>query len=63
MEPVHMTDEALKYRNEWVSFSPDFQRVVGHGITPDEASAMAKRAGEEGVLFFIPEEWPDVLVL
>lgn len=58
-----MTEEALRYKNEWVAFSPDFQRVVGHGRTPDEASAMAKKSGEEGILFFVPEEWPDVLVL
>jgi predicted RNase H-like HicB family nuclease len=59
-----MTDDALKYKNEWVAFSADFQRVVGHGTTTKDASDMAKEAGEEhAILFFIPEEWPDVLVL
>ena len=63
MKPIHMTEEALLYRNEWVAFSADFQRIVGHGATAKEASDMAKNTDEEGILFFIPEEWPDVLVL
>lgn len=64
MRPIRMTEDALNYKNEWVAFSGDFQRVVGHGVTTKEASGMAKEAGEEhAILFFIPEQWPDALVL
>lgn len=63
MKPIKMTEEALKYKDEWVAFSPDFQRVLGHGSTPRKASAMAGRAAEESILFFIPKQWPNVLVL
>jgi hypothetical protein len=64
MEPIHMTDEALQYPNEWVAFSIDFQRVVGHGATAVEAQQMAKDSNEEhAVLFFIPEAWPEALIL
>lgn len=63
MRPIQMTKEALKYKGEWVTFSRDMQRVTGHGVTSKEASDMAKEAGEDAILFFIPEEWPGILVL
>ncbi len=64
MEQIHITDDALNYRNEWVALSGDFRRVVGHGATPEEATAQADEAGEEhAILFFMPERWPDRLVL
>ena len=64
MEQIHITDDALNYRNEWVAVSGDFQRIVGHGLTPEEATDQADRAGEKhAILFFMPEHWPDRLVL
>lgn len=59
-----LTEEALKYKNEWVAFSADYQRVVGHGVTGKEASQQARDHGEEhAILLFIPEQMPDILVL
>lgn len=61
---MDMTEDALKYRNEWVAFSGDLQRIVGHGLTAKEAVQMAKDDNEEhAILLFIPQEWPEVLVL
>lgn len=63
MAPLHMTDEALQYKNQWVAFSLDFQRVVGHGPSASEAKEMADEANEEhAILFFIPEYWPETLL-
>lgn len=63
MTPIHMTDDALQYKNEWVAFSLDFQRVVGHGPSAIEAKKMADEADEEhAILFFIPEYLPDTLI-
>jgi predicted RNase H-like HicB family nuclease len=62
MEQIQMTEDALNYKNEWVAFSGDFHRVVGHGPTPEEATAQARSAGEKhAILLFIPEVWPDQL--
>jgi hypothetical protein len=64
MKETQITDDALNYKNEWVAVSGDFQRVVGHGQTPEEATDQADQAGEEhAILFFMPSRWPDRLVL
>lgn len=64
MPVTQLPKEALEYKNQWVAFSLDFQRVVGNGADPESAVRMAKEAGEpHAILFFIPEEWPEVLVL
>jgi hypothetical protein len=42
---ICLTEDALKYKNEWVAFSADYQRVVGHGMTMDTAQAPAFRPG------------------
>jgi hypothetical protein len=61
---IRLTEDALKYKNEWVAFSADYQRVVGHGVTGREAAQQAKNAGEKhAILLFIPEEMPDLIVL
>lgn len=57
-EPVVMSKDALKYKGEWVAFSADYQRVVGHGFTPTDAVEMAERSNEpHAVLYFVSEEW------
>ena len=62
--PLRFTEEALKYKGQWVAFSGDYQRVVGHGQTSTEAHDQAKRDLEpHAILLFIPEEMPDILVL
>jgi len=61
--PIQMTEDALKYRGEWVALSLDFQRVVGHGMRAKDAQEMAEEANEEhAILLFIPEEWPDAII-
>lgn len=56
--------EALQYKRQWVALSPDLTRVVSHGQTPDEALQAAKDAGEENaLLLFIPDQWPQTLVV
>lgn len=63
MELIYWTEEALNYKNEWVAFSADYQRVVGHGVTSEEAYDMADKAGEpHAYLLFIPERWPDAFI-
>lgn len=64
MPVTHLPEEALQYKNQWVAFPLDFKRVIGNGIDPETAVKMAEEAGEpHAILFFIPEEWPEVLVL
>lgn len=63
MKTPMMTQDAWKYKNEWIALSIDFQKVLGHGKTTTEALDMATESGEQGFLFYIPEEWPAVLVL
>lgn len=64
MPAVHLPEEAAEYKNEWVAFSIDLKRVVGHGLTTTEAVQMAEDAGEpHAFLLFIPDRWPDALVL
>jgi predicted RNase H-like HicB family nuclease len=59
-----LSEDALKYRGEWVGFSSDYKRVVGHGETIQEAVDMAKAANEEHcIVLFIPERSEDLLVL
>jgi len=62
MKPVYFTEEALKYRNEWVAFSLDCQQVLGHGHTPEEATYMAEETGEEYFMYFIPDESGEIIV-
>jgi len=60
--PIHLSDEALLYKGQWVAFSPDFKHVVGNGVTAKEAHDMARETGENlAFLFFMPERWPDAL--
>lgn len=55
--PSSITEDALNYRGEWVAFSIDLQRVVGHGATPSIATKHARDAEEKhAVLCFIPEK-------
>jgi hypothetical protein len=64
MPVIHLPEEALNYKNQWVAFSSDFLRVVGHGPTAKEAHDDALESGEEhAVLFYIPKKWPDLLML
>lgn len=49
-------EQGLMYRGQWVAFSGDLQRVVGHGKTPGEAEGMAKADNEEhAVLHFVDD--------
>lgn len=62
MPRIHLSDEALLYKGQWVSFTRDFKHVVGHGLTPKDAQDMAKATGDDFTfLFFMPERWPDAL--
>ncbi len=46
--------EAFQYKNQWVALSCDFERVVGHGLNPEDALAQAEEAHEENaILHFI----------
>ena len=54
MEPYHLPDEALQYKDEWITLSVDLKRVVGHGKSVDEAMDMGYESGEEfPILFFM----------
>jgi hypothetical protein len=60
---MNLSEDALNYKNQWVAFSGDLQRVVGHGLTSLEAQEMAQRANQpHAFLLFIPEKWPNVLM-
>lgn len=64
MPKMSFPEEALAFKNEWVAFSGGFKRVVGHGPTTTDALRMAEEAHEEhAFLIFIPEEWPEFLVV
>jgi hypothetical protein len=55
-EYVRMLAEAP--RDRWIALSEDESRVVGVGITMEEAvSAAAKNGVEEPVLIKSPEQW------
>ena len=46
-EPVHLVRLLSPYKGKWVTLSHDEKRVVGFGLTIDEALAGAKKNGEE----------------
>ena len=56
---INLTPDAQNYKNQWVAFSGDFQRVVGHGKTAKEASDMARAAHEPHAILYFIEEHPD----
>jgi len=57
MSVIVAPEEALQYMNQWVAFSIDLKRVVGHGSTSLDAQEMAYSAGEpHAVLFFMADE-------
>jgi len=61
VQRMKFTEDALKYKGEWVAFSLDLQRVVGHGATPVIATQEAEETEEEhAILLFIPDRYPDV---
>ena len=64
MPVIQLPQEAQNYKRQWVALSSDFSRVVGHGPTPEEALKSAGEAGEQdAVLLYIPEEWPQTLIV
>lgn len=64
MNGIHAPEEASQYKDEWVAFSIDLKRVVGHGRTPTEAVEMAQKADEpHAFLLFVPGKGPDVYFL
>lgn len=49
--------------NTWIAFSADEDRVVGRGMTFQEAAQAAKQAGEEDpLLTLIPPTWAPALL-
>ncbi len=61
---VQLPEETRLYKKQWVTLTPDFSKVVGHGKTPDEALKCAKKSGEaHPFLLYIPDEWPETLVV
>ncbi len=46
-EPIHLAKLLLPHKGKWVALSHDETRVVGVGVTLDEALEAAKKKGEE----------------
>lgn len=64
MSVFQLPEEMAKYPGEWIALSSDLKSVAGHGVNGMEAMAMAEKAGEpNGVLVFMPAQWPDAIVV
>ena len=46
-EPVHLAKLLFPYKGKWVALSHDETKIVGVGVTLDEALEGAKKKGEE----------------
>ncbi len=62
------TEERLKILrkaqpNSWLVFSADENRLLGAGVTFEDAAKVAEEAGEaDALLTFIPETWARTLL-
>ena len=64
MSTKRLPKEVADFKEEWVAISSDGSQIVGHGKTPADASKQADEAGERDyILFYIPAEWPQTLVV
>jgi hypothetical protein len=62
-EPIHLTNLLSPYKGKWVALSHDETRVVGAGVTLDEALEAAKKKGEEKpVIIKSPDEHSALLL-
>ncbi len=48
-EPVHLAKLLFPYKGKWVALSHDETKIVGVGVTLDEALEGAKKKGEESL--------------
>lgn len=54
---IVLPEEALEYTGQWITLSPDYKEVLGHG-TADEAAEMAEKSKWGfGLLLFMREDW------
>jgi len=62
-EPVHLAELLAPHKGKWVALSHDETRVLGVGVTIDEALAEAKKKSQEKpVLIKSPDEHSAVLL-
>ena len=56
-EPIHLAKLLEPHKGKWVTLSHDEKKVVGVGLTIDEALEMAKENGEKKpILIKVPDE-------
>lgn len=62
-EPIHLAKLLAPHKGKWVALSHDETRVVGVGITLDEALEASKKKGEEKpVVIKSPDEHSALLL-